>query len=289
MTNNEFRANITSLNAASQKESHKPNTLRNYVFRNAEFLEFMFRIYEGGPVFPLYNSIHIFAFLNHYITRDKVRTSIVHARTVKASGSMVTHMQTALNWGANKERSDLLWTYVVTDEFPLRNFQGFCDFFPLDADLTPASGHRFTKLKKYCSSREGVDLNDSHLPHPKIVHYCNELTRDDFRKLMVGLMQEDDRPMCLAQAATVQGVQRMFCFNNVCFRDMVICEIQEDRDSECTPLQVTKFLVVLVRNGKCNVGGECFTFDTYCVPHDYLSVLMLSCIDTKVLSSSVSF
>jgi hypothetical protein len=32
----------------------------------------------------------------------------------------------------------------VTDEFPLRNFQGFCDFFPLDVDLTPVTP------KHYC-------------------------------------------------------------------------------------------------------------------------------------------
>jgi hypothetical protein len=87
----------------------------------------------------------------------------------------------------------------------------------------------------------------------------------------------------------------MFCFNNVCFRDMVICEIQEDRDSESTPLEVTKFLVVLVRNGKCNVGGECFTFDTVsltttfpysCCPvltHKSCQVLFVSELQSSVI------
>ncbi len=106
----------------------------------------MYRKFNGGPVFPFFDADHIYVFMQQYIHRGKLRTSILHAHNTSATADMVVNMRTALNQVANWERNDMVWTFLVNAVFPLTTFQFPFGHFPLSNKYSPASGERMDSL-----------------------------------------------------------------------------------------------------------------------------------------------
>jgi hypothetical protein len=279
LTNEQFTAHITAMNQANSKKHYKLRTLNQYNSRIAEFLEFMYRKFNGGPVFPFFDADHIYAFLQQYIHRGKLRTSILHAHNTRATADMVVNMRTALNQAANWERNDMVWTFLVNSVFPLATFQFPFGHLPLSNKYSPASGERMDSLSAYCRREEGVKMNDSHLPHPTMLMQAGRLQRSDFEALQIGFMKDDNREMSACESSCTQAVQRKFCYNLICMRDVTVGDIQEDRDIDETLVRSTKYLYCLVRNGKGNEGGA----NDSCV----VMVTVSSC--TSVYKSSLTF
>ena len=59
LTNDPFTAKITAMNHEQTKKYYSVSTLNQYNSRIAEFLEFMYRKFNGGPVFPFSDADHI--------------------------------------------------------------------------------------------------------------------------------------------------------------------------------------------------------------------------------------
>jgi hypothetical protein len=101
------------------KIAYSDNTLKQYIPRIAEFVEFVFRRYSAGPTFPLCTVEHIDAFFQFLITRDKFRSSVMHAHNRTTTASMLAEHIKAINKFAEWERSDPVWVGIVNNKFPL--------------------------------------------------------------------------------------------------------------------------------------------------------------------------
>jgi len=255
LTNDQFTAQITAMHHEQTKKYYSVSTLNQYNSRIAEFLEFIYRKFNGGPVFPFFDADHIHSFMQQYIHRGKFRTSILHAHNTSVTADMVVNMRTALNAGANWERNDLVWTSLVNAVFPLSTFQFPIGHLPLSNKYSPASNERMDSLSAYCRREEGVKMDDSHLPHPIMLVQAGRIQRSEFEALQLGFMRDDNREMSACESSCTQAVQRKFCYNQIRMRDVTVGDIQEDRDIDDTLVRSCKYLYCLVRNGKGNKGG----------------------------------
>ena len=91
------------------KIAYSDNTLKQYIPRIAEFVEFVFRRYSAGPTFPLCTVEHIDAFFQFFVTRGKFRSSVMHAHNRTTTASMLAEHVKAINKFAEWERSDPVW------------------------------------------------------------------------------------------------------------------------------------------------------------------------------------
>ena len=74
--------------------------------------------------------------------------------------------------------------------YPLAFFQFPFVHLP-SATYSPASGDRMDLLSAYCRRQEGVNMDDSHLPHPTMLEQAARIQRTDFEALMHGFMKDD--------------------------------------------------------------------------------------------------
>ena len=55
LTNEQFTTQITTMNHEHTKKDYSVKTLNQYNSRISEFLEIMYRKFDGGPVFPFFD------------------------------------------------------------------------------------------------------------------------------------------------------------------------------------------------------------------------------------------
>ena len=94
----QYRAQTQTLHSQEMKIAYSDNTLKQYIPRIAEFVEFVFRRYSAGPTFPLCTVEHIDSFFQFFVTRGKFRSSVMHAHNRTTTASMLAeHVKATLS------------------------------------------------------------------------------------------------------------------------------------------------------------------------------------------------
>ena len=149
-SNDEFRAALQAQSNQLSKNTLSESALKNYTFRVAEFIEFMFR--RHPTIFPLFQRDFVFAFFEHYTHRGKWTSSLQHAHHAEVTAHMMVEMKKALNAGALWERYDLMWLNIVPAEpetFDVSKYAFPLGWLPLSEDYKPARDDRLDKLVHY--------------------------------------------------------------------------------------------------------------------------------------------
>ena len=263
----EYRDWVKGAFGAETQTTREHLTLQHYTHRIAEFLEWVFRRSEGGsvvtvegvevfsPIFPIFHPTKIDSFLLHYASRDKRRSTLQHAYNKTTTANMVTEMKKALNAGAHWERIDLVWLHVITDDFPLTNFQFPQGWLPLTSEYRPASSDRANIIRRNLAQREAENISADYLPHPCMCVAHSEPSRSDVQALYEAFMSKDSLELLAQEAVTVQGILRQFDYNQLQLRDLEVRNVEQDRQSGSIKIRSTSFLHFTSRNGKGNSGG----------------------------------
>lgn len=267
MLPSEYRDWVKGAFGAESQTTKEHLTLQHYTHRIAEFLEWAFRRCEGGsvvkvdgtdvfsPIFPIFHPTKIDSFLLHYASRNKKRSTLQHAYKKTTTANMVTEMKKALNAGAHWERIDLVWVHLMTDDFPLSNFQFPQGWLPLTSQYRPASGDRANIIRRNLAQREAENISADYLPHPAMCVAHSEPSRSDVQALYEAFMSTDSIELLAQEAVTVQGIMRQFDYNQLQLRDLEVRNVEEDRQSGNSVIRCTSFLHFTSRNGKGNSGG----------------------------------
>ncbi len=250
-----YRSQCQTLHSDEKKSAYADNTLKQYVPRIAEFLEFVFRRYHTGPSFPLCTVEHIDAFFQFFITRGKFRSSVTHAHNRTTTASMVGEHIKAMDKFAEWERSDPGWVRIVNNDFPV-NFAWPIGWLPLNGKYAPASGETTKGLINYLRKKQGEEVNASHLPHPDMLTVMTSLSREDFRTILDKHMNQDETHMAAFETLAKQSVQRAYCLQHSRLTDVTVFEIQQDRDLGETQVRAIQVLHLILRDGKGNFGGN---------------------------------
>ena len=192
----QYRAQTQTLHSQEMKIAYSDNTLKQYIPRIAEFVEFVFRRYSAGPTFPLCTVEHIDAFFQFFVTRGKFRSSVMHAHNRTTTASMLAEHVKAINKFAEWERSDPVWVGIVNNNFPL-DFAWPIGWLPLtNGKYAPATGEITQRPMTYLRRKQGEEINASHLPHPDMLMVMSTVSREDFRTMLVNHMNKDDSEQC---------------------------------------------------------------------------------------------
>ena len=252
----QYRAQTQTLHSQEMKIAYSDNTLKQYIPRIAEFVEFVFRRYSAGPTFPLCTVEHIDSFFQFFVTRGKFRSSVMHAHNRTTTASMLAEHVKAINKFAEWERSDPVWVGIVNNNFPL-DFAWPIGWLPLtNGKYAPATGEITQRPMTYLRRKQGEEMNASHLPHPDMLMVMSTVSREDFRTMLVNHMNKDDSELAALETIAKQSVQRMFCLQHVRLTDVTVLEVQEDRDLDETAVRTIQVLHLLLRDGKGNFGGN---------------------------------
>jgi hypothetical protein len=97
---------------------------------------------------------------------------------------------TKTGW-TNRHCWERVWTPTPTQLFHWFSSKFQFPFGYLPLPISPVSGERMDLLSGYCRKQEGVEMDDSHLPHPTMLPQETRIQRTDFETLMHGFMKDD--------------------------------------------------------------------------------------------------
>jgi len=255
MKPSQFRDQIKAAVVSQQKITLEHLTLQAYYHRQCEYLEWVFRRSEQGPIFPLFEAEKCNAFFTHYISRSKKRSTISHAHNTQTTTSMALEMRKALNAGGNWERLDAMWEEIMHDDFPISHYQFPDGWMPLHSLYQPASGERFDIFRKYLKQKEAETIKQNYLPHPVTTLARSVPSRSEVQQLFESFMTTETLELLAQEASCTQSIMRKYCYNQLELRDLEIRHVEEDRQSGETHINKTTFLHFTSRDGKGNSGG----------------------------------
>ena len=255
MKPSQFRDYIKAAVVSQQKITLEHLTLQAYYHRQCEYLEWVFRRCEQGPIFPLFEAEKCNAFFAHYVARCKKRSTISHAHNTHTTTSMALEMRKALNAAGNWERLDAMWVQIMHDDFPISRYQFPDGWMPLHSSYQPASGERFDIFRKYLKQKEAETIKQHYLPHPVTTLARSVPSRSEVQQLFESFMTTDNLELVAQEASCTQSIMRKFCYNQLELRDLEIRHVEDDRQSGETIITKTTFLHFTSRDGKGNSGG----------------------------------